>query len=178
MVAGILLLPLLELPQPVPNARMAKNAIASSTKLRRFCAEIPSRKKHAMNAPTSLTKNKFGPCGRLAGLKTTPLAAVEATVIVALPEVFAELNIMILGAVKFCPGVPKLQVGGETAPDGELVTAQLRVTEPVNPLAAVTVMSCVPDWPGAEMFMVPVLDDRLIPGTPTLTLIAAEVLPE
>jgi hypothetical protein len=75
------------------------------------------------------------------------LAAVEATVIVALPEVFVELNVMIFGAVKFCPGVPKLQVGGETAPDGELVTAQLRVTEPVNPLAAVTVMtgSGVPD---------------------------------
>ena len=54
-------------------------------------------------------------------MKTTPLAAVEATVIVALPEVFVELSVMILGAVKFCPGVPKLQVGGETAPDGELL---------------------------------------------------------
>src|SRR5260221_13538194 len=106
---------------------------ASSTKLRRFCEEIPSRKKHEMNAPTSLTKNKFGPCGRLLGLKTTPLAAVEATVIVALPEVFVELNVMILGAVKFCPGVPKLQIGGETAPAGELVTPQLRITALGNP---------------------------------------------
>ena len=111
-------------------------------------------------------------------MKTTPLAAVEATVIVALPEVFAELNVMIFGGVKFCPGVPKLQVGGETAPDGELVTAQLRVTEPVNPFAALAVMSCVPDWPGAGMFMVPVLGDMLIPGTPTLTLMAVEVLPK
>src|SRR5882724_3276700 len=141
-----------------------KSSPASSTKLRRFCEGIPSRKKHAMNAPTSLSKNKFGPCGRLAGLKTSPFAAVVATVIVALPEVFVELNVMIFGAVKFCPGIPKLQVGGETAPDGELVTAQLRVTAPVNPLAALTVTSCMPDWPGAGMFMVPVLDDRLIPG--------------
>ena len=100
-----------------------------------------------------------------------------ATVIVALPEVFVELNVMIFGAVKFCPGIPKLQVGGDTAPDGELVTAQFRVTDPVNPLAAVTVMSCAPDWP-AGMFMVPVLDETLIPGTPTLTVIAAEVLPK
>ena len=147
----------------------AKSAIASNTKLRRFCAAIASKKKHAMNAPAWLTKNQFGPCGRLAGLKTIPCAAVVATVIVALPEVFVELNVIVAD-------VPKLHVGGETAPDGKLVTAQLRVTEPVNPLAALTVIGWVPDWPGAEMFMVAVFDTgvRLIPGTPTLTVTGAE----
>ena len=94
-----------------------------------------------MKAPTSLTKNQFGPRGRLVGLKTIPCAADDATVIVAFPDVFAELKVMTFGAVKFCPGIPKLQVGGETAPDGELLTAQLRVTAPVNPLAALTVIS-------------------------------------
>jgi len=98
-----------------------------------------------MSAPASLTKYQFGIAGRLDGRNTAPLAGVEVTVNVALPEVFVELNVIVFGAVKFWEGVPKLQVGESTAPDGELVTAQLRVTAPVNPPDAFTVMSCVPD---------------------------------
>src|ERR1700726_2813752 len=68
--------PLLALPQLVPTARTAKSKIASNTRPRRFCAEIPSRKKQAMKAPTSLTKNKFGPSGRLVGRNTAAVLGV------------------------------------------------------------------------------------------------------
>jgi hypothetical protein len=134
------------LPQLVPTAMTAKINIASNTRPRRFCAEIPSSKKQAMNAPTSLTRNQFGPSGRLVGRNTALVLGVVETVIVALPVGVDALKLIMFGAVKFESGTPKaLQVGGLSAPIGEAVTAQVKVTlSALFMFDPVTVMSEVP----------------------------------
>jgi hypothetical protein len=133
-VPGLLAL-LLELPQPVPTAITAKSNIARNTRPRRFCAEIPSRKKQAMKAPISLIKNQCGPAGRLIGLKRE-LFAVVLTVSVDWPLVVVVVNVMVeLGVNE--------QVGGSLKLVG--VTAHVRATVPVNPFVAVAVMVCMPD---------------------------------
>src|ERR1700730_13645599 len=88
------------LPQLVPTARTAKSNIASNTRPRRFCAEIPSRNKQEIKAPASLIKNQLRPSGRLVGRKTADVLGVVATVIVAVPVIFAAVKLMVLGAVK------------------------------------------------------------------------------
>jgi hypothetical protein len=73
------------------------------------------------------------------------MTAVDTTLSVAFPVVAALLKVMVFGAAKFDEaGVPKLQVGKSTAPDGG-VTAQMRVAVPVNPLTAFKVMGSAPD---------------------------------
>jgi hypothetical protein len=62
-----------------------------------------------------------------------------------LPVVAVALKVMVFGAVKFESGTPKLHVGKSTAPAGEAVTAQVRVTEPAKEFAPITVMRHVPD---------------------------------
>jgi hypothetical protein len=106
------------------------------------------------------------------GRNKTPDAAVEEQVIVALPVVEDAVNVIVLGAVKFWSGIPKLQVGTSTALGGVPLTAELKVTVPANPFAPVTVMRHVPDCPGAEIVIVAPLqpDDRLIPTLPTVTV--------
>ncbi len=51
----------------------------------------------------------------------------------------------------------RLQVAGLDAPEGELVTAQVRETEPVNELDGVTVMVASPVAPGLTV-MLPLLE--------------------
>jgi len=104
-------------------------------------------------------------------------AAVEVTVIVALPVVEDVVNVMVCGAVKFWPGRPKLQVGKLTAFIGSALTAQLRITEPTNEFPAVTVMSCDADCPGDAIVMADVLEagERLIPGVPTVMVTPVDV---
>jgi hypothetical protein len=180
VVPGLpLMLILLGLPQLVPTAMTAKINIASNTRPRRFCAEIPSRKKQAMNAPTSLTKNKFGPSGRLLGRKTADVLGVVETVIVALPVIFAAVpavKLMMFGAVKFESGTPKaLQVGGSSAPIGEVVTAQVKVTlSALTMLDPVTVIRSVLDCPGEVIVKLLEAGDRLIPAV--LTFIETAVV--
>jgi len=130
-----------------------------------------------MVIPISAINSQLGPRGRFNGLNK-PLLAVVLTVRVALPVSDAGVNAIVLGAVKFWSGAPKLQVGTSTALVGAAVTAQLRVTEPLNPFAPVTVMRHDPGWPGAEMLIVEEVqpDDSLIPGVPTFTVTEAVVV--
>jgi hypothetical protein len=99
------------------------------------------------------------------------------TVIVALPLVTVEVNVMVCGAVKFWSGWPKMQVGMCTAFIGSLLTAQLRATVPANEFPPVTVMSCPADCPGDEIVIVAVLEagKRLIPGAPTVIVTPVDV---
>src|SRR5271165_1235367 len=123
-----MLMPLSDAPQPVTTAITARSTIPSNTAPRRLCVEIPSRKKQAIKAPASLTKNQFGPCGRFDGRNTPATAAVEAQVIVAFPVVAPAFRVMVFGAVKFTvAGAPKVQVGGSSAPIIEVVTAEVKV---------------------------------------------------
>lgn len=119
------------------------------------------------------------PEGRLVGRSKISNAAVVAQVIVAVPVGATALNEMEFGAVKFESGAPKEQVGKSAAPDGEAVTAELRVTVPTKPVVPVAVTSCVTDRPGCVTLSVTVPDvgARLMPGEPTLTVIADDIEP-
>jgi hypothetical protein len=103
-------------------------------------------------------------------------AAVVAHVMVALPDADDALSVMVLGAVKFWSGAPKLQAGASFAFAGELVKAGAKVTVPANPFAPVTVMRQDPDIPGAETEIVAdaQLGETLMPGCPTLTVTVPE----
>jgi hypothetical protein len=150
----------------------AKSNITNGTKLCLFCPHIPSRNKHAMKAAIWLVKSQFGIAGRPVGRNTLACTAVDETVRVTLADVAVALNVMVLGEER--PHVGKL-----VAPAGGLETAQLRLTEPVNPLTALTVITSVADWPGAGMLIIPVLEERLTPGPGfvTVTTSVADVLP-
>ena len=76
--------------------------------------------------------------------------AVVEQVNVALPVSDPVDNVIVPGEVKFVPGVPKLQVGGSTAPLGSLVTEKPSETVPANELTPFTVMRQFPEPPGAE----------------------------
>ena len=81
-------------------------------------------------------------------------AAVVEQVNVALPVSDAADSVIVFGAVKFVPGVPKLQVGGSTAPLGSLVTEKpWRQCRRTN-YCPVTVMRQFPEPPGAEIVIV------------------------
>jgi hypothetical protein len=90
--------------------------------------------------------NAFGRC------KAAELDAVVDTVRVA---VAAEAPVIETGEVE-----PKLKVGNSEAPAGELVSAAVRVTLPVNPPAGVTVIVEVfaVAAPGATVTEVPAKD--------------------
>ena len=95
----------------------------------------------------------------------------------AFPLVAVEVSVMVCGPVKFWSGGPKLHEGKLTAFIGSLLTAQLRMTEPVNEFPAVTVMSCIADCPGEAIVIVAVLEagERLIPGVPTVIVTPVDV---
>ena len=86
--------------------------MANGVRANRRCFEARTSRKKERIEVTATTKGHPWPDGRLDGCNTTPDAAVDEQVIVALPVVCAPLNVIVFGAVKFESGTPKLQVGG------------------------------------------------------------------
>lgn len=68
-------------------------------------------------------------------------------------EVVAKVTVAVAAAVPVIVAVAGAQVGAETAPDGP-VTAQVRLTAPVNPPKGVTVMVASTEVPGLAMVSV------------------------
>ncbi len=99
----------------------AKSNIAINAMLRRLWPDIPIRKKQAMKAPNSLTRNQLGPCGRLVGLKRA-LAAIVLTFNVAWPLVVMAVKVIVELGVNEQIGVSLKFVG---------VTAHAKFTVPV-----------------------------------------------
>jgi len=164
--------------QPTPAATSTTRRTASGTNPHRRCIGTPNTKKKQTRETAAAAKGQSRPDGRFDGRYKALCTAVEEQVIVAVPDVAVVVfKVMVLGALKFESGRPKLHTGKSTEPDGSPVTAALRVTVPLNPFCPVTVMSCVADWPGDEMTIVAVLDvgERLIPDVPTVTKTAADV---
>lgn len=96
---------------------------------------------------------------------------------VALPDAEDALSMMVLGAVKFWLGVPKLQEGTSWAPVGMFVSAVLNVIVPAKPPVPVAVIRQDPDCPGEEIVIV----DDAQPGEtlnadPTVTVTGCETL--
>ena len=62
------------------------------------------------------------------------------------------------------------QVGVSVAPAGLVVTAQVKLTEPVKPPEGVTVRVLVPEEPGLAMVMFPLFESEKLAGTGVLTM--------
>jgi hypothetical protein len=90
---------------------------------------MPKSTRHANATPLAAYQ---GTPGRLGKARAALVAAVVEMVRVPVP---AAAPVMFSGLV-----APKLKVGGYAAPAGLAVTAAVRVTLPVKPLAGVTVM--------------------------------------
>ena len=165
-------------PQPPAAATMNARSVRKTT-CRRHCLGSRNKTNRQTSDITAISPGQPILKPRPGGdsLNELASAAVDMTVMVALPLVAVGVNVMVCGAVKFWSGVPKLQVGKSTAFIGSPLTTQLRVTEPANEFAAVTMMSCPADCPGEEIDIVTELEAgaRLIPGAPTVIVTAVEV---
>jgi len=101
-------------PQPAAIAIKANTATEANAQRPGFTPPYSSPIIEMINSePASGQYRPEGPWER--GTPTTWDAAVEVTVIVVFPVVFDALSVMVLGAVKFCAGVPKVQPGKFTA---------------------------------------------------------------
>src|SRR5579863_599768 len=112
-----------------PHACTLPNRITKSPDIQRDARHLlclvdrPKIKQQANAAPPPRASQRFPGCrGYSNALRT---GAVVEIVRIALPG-FALVMLTVFV-------VPKLRMGGSTAPDGLLVTAALSVTVPVNP---------------------------------------------
>ena len=116
------------------------------------------------------------PTGRLAGRSKIREAAVDAHVSVALPVSELGVRVIVPGGVKFWEGAPNVQVGMFTALGGADFPATLSATLPLNPPGPVTVIRHEPDWPGAVIVIVELVQPvaTLTADDPTVTVTAED----
>jgi hypothetical protein len=158
-------------PQLTPAATITTSRIASGTNFHLRCLGTLKRIRKQTRETAAPARGQLRPDGRLGGRYRAPSTAVVEQVIVTLPVSDPALNVIVLGAVKFWSGAPKLlQVGKSTAPDGAPLTVADRLTVPAKPFAPVTVIRHVPDPPGVEILIVAEVQPAvaLTPGVPTL----------
>ena len=104
-----------------------RTSAPSRVRQRRRCEGLMRSSRHARTAPPAGSQ---GPGAGLASAVVV-VVAVVATVRVAVPEAVPVIETGVVA--------PKLRVGALTAPAGEVVTAAVRATLPVNPPLGVTV---------------------------------------
>ena len=160
------------LPPPLPQP-MPKPAIPANTKITRMLrhlrrrAGIPKKSRPAIATPPPAAKNLFS------GLCAAPV--VDAVVVT--------VSVVVAAVVPLTVAAGAEQAGESLALAGAVVTAQVKLTAPVKPLAGVTVMVLV--FP----VVAPAASDRLVgpgvsenPGgvalTVMLTVAVAVIAPE